>query len=402
MSDYLELDNLTAEQQQFADAMAASGMPVTEAGLKDELQQIADAAHLEISNPNRYSAFWCFCSKSIVEPTRWLIAYMIKSVVPNLYVKTASGSMLDILAWSFDIERKTATKAVGNLVFSRSNTVQQLLIPAGTRVKTISINGNVYRMITRAEAIMDVGQASISIEATAEKTGVAYNLGATYYSIMDSDVPGITEVTNAQDWLTAPGTDDENDAELRLRVRNQFSAVSDWHTDAKYKAMIAAQTGFSIDRIFFNHNIPRGPGSADAFILFDSGTTPTEYLQVANDFISAGNHGHGDDLLVKAVPETTYDIGVTVTFLDTLSNTVKASLLAEIEQFIRCAFRENSDYADYVTQVRPFELFSWSKLSHELHAYFPGIAALNWSRGDIDNELEVPRLNTLEVIDANA
>ena len=277
-----------------------------------------------------------------------------------------------------------------------------MLIPAGTRVRTIPINGNIYRMLPLADTVMATGQSTVSVAAIAENTGAAYNLGATYYSIMDSDVPGVASVTNDQSWLTVPGADEETDAELRLRVRNQFSAVSDWHTDAKYKAMIAAQTGFSIDRIFIDHNIPRGPGSADAYILFDSGTTPTQYLQAANDFISGGNHGHGDDLQVKAIPETQYNISVAVTFIAALTDAVKTAKLIEIGQFIRCAFRENSDYSDYASQVCPFDLFSFSKLSHELHAYFPEIAALNWGGEDINSGLEVPRLNTLEVTNAEA
>ncbi|MDD5697672.1 MAG: baseplate J/gp47 family protein [Victivallaceae bacterium] len=400
MSEDLSLDNLTAEQQLFADALEASGVPVTEADIKTELQQLADDAHLEIANDNQYSAFWCFCVSAIIDPARWLIAFLIKTVVPNLYVKTASGTMLDILAWAYDIERKAATKARGNLTFTRTNTAQQLLIPAGTRVRTIPINGHTYKMLTLEAAVMEVGQAEISVLSEAENAGTAYNLGATYYSIMDSDVPGITEVTNAADWLTVPGADEESDAELRLRIRNQFSAVSDWHTDAKYKAMIAEKTGFSIDRIYFDHNIPRGPGSADAYILFDAGTVPTEYLNTINDFIAAGNHGHGDDLEVKALPETQHDVSVEVTFKATVATAEKAGLLSEIEQFIRCAFRENTDYAEFVTQTAPFATFSFSKLSYDLHGYFPEIEALAWGQGDIVSDFDVPRLNTLSVTEA--
>ncbi len=394
----VELDNLTTEQQAFADALEASGVPVTEEAINTELQGMADDAYLTIANPNKYSAFWNFCSRALTGPARWLIAYLIKSVIPQLFVKTATGAMLDILAWAYDITRKPAVKAVGELTFTRTNTAQQLLIPAGTRVRTIPINGNVYKMVTKADAVMEIGVANLAVEAESENSGAAYNLGISYYSIMDSDVPGITEVTNTLDWLTTPGADAESDDELRLRIRNQFSAVGDWHVDAKYTAMIAENTGFSVDRIYFDHNIPRGPGSADAYILFDAGTVPDEYLTAVNAYINDdGNHGHGDDLQVKALPETQHDVEVTVYLDSSLTIAEKNTIIANIEQFIRCAFRDNSDYADYVTQSWAYSRFSFSKLDQELHNYFSGITGLAWGQDDIISALNVPRLGTLTV-----
>ncbi len=398
----LDLNNLNTEEQQFSDALGQAGMPVTETAIKAELQGMADAAHLAIANPSRYSPFWNFCTQAVTMPVQFLVAFLVRRVMPGLYVKTATGAMLDLIAWGYDLTRKPAVKTQGDLIFSRGNTSGQLQIPAGTRVRTIAINGNVYRMITLVSAVIEVGSNSVRVAAEAEAAGSAYNLGATYYSIMDSSVPGVVAVTNPEDYLTLPGADAESDEELRLRIRNQFSAVGDWHTDAKYKAMIAAQTGFRIDRIFFDHNIPRGPGSADAYILFDAGTIPTEYLATVNAYISdQGNHGHGDDLLVKALPETTHDVAVDVIFKASVASSAKAGLLAEIEQFIRCAFRENTDYLPEVTQTWPFSRFSFSRLDYELHDNFPGIAALEWAQGDIVSALAVPRLDTLTVMEAS-
>ncbi|MEI8244354.1 MAG: baseplate J/gp47 family protein [Lentisphaerota bacterium] len=398
----LDLNNLNTEEQQFADALEQSGMSITDTAIKADLQALADAAHLPIANSNRYSPFWNFCIQAVILPVQFLVAFLIRRVMPGLYVKTASGAMLDLIAWGYDLTRKPAVKTRGDLVFSRGNTSGQLQVPAGTRVRTIAINGNVYRMITLFDATIEAGSSSVRVAAEAESAGSAYNLGATYYSIMDSSVPGVVAVTNPIDYLSLPGADEESDEELRLRIRNQFSAVGDWHTDAKYKAMIAAQTGFRIDRIFFDHNIPRGPGSADAYILFDAGTVPTAYLAAVNAYISdQGNHGHGDDLLVKAMPETTHDVAVDVIFKASVAPAAKAGILANIEQFIRCAFRENSDYLPEVTQTWPYARFSFSRLDYELHDNFPGIAALEWAQGDIVSTLDVPRLDTLTVAETD-
>ena len=147
----LDLNNLTTEEQVFADALEAAGAPVTDDAIKTELQQLADDAQLKIANPNKYSAFWSFCSAAIIKPMQYLTAFLIKNVMPNFYVKTASGAFLDIIAWAYDLTRHAAVKAQGNLLFSRTDSTQQLLIPAGTRVRTIPINGNIYRMITLAD-----------------------------------------------------------------------------------------------------------------------------------------------------------------------------------------------------------------------------------------------------------
>lgn len=394
----LDLNNLTADEQQFADALTAAGMPVTDAEIKADWQTLAEAANLPIVNPSRYSPFWCFCTEAATKPVKFLTAFLVRRVMPNLYAKTATGAMLDIIAWAYDLTRKSGVKACGELLFTRNATTGAIAIPAGSSIRTVAINGNIYRVKTLAEAVIAAGEASARVAVEAEAAGEAYNLGAGYYSLPDSDLPGVGSVTNPDDWLTLPGADEEPDDQLRLRIRNQFSAVGDWHTDAKYKAMIAALTGFRIDRIYFDHDIPRGPGSADAYILFDAGTVPAAYLELVNGYIiDQGNHGHGDDLLVKALPETFHDVAVTVVFKADTSAALRTQRLAEIGQFIRCAFRENTDYLDQTTQTWPFARFSFSRLDYELHGEFPEIAALTWGQADIVSSRDVPRLEQLTV-----
>ncbi len=397
----LTLDDLTTEQQLFADALEEAGMPITEDDIKEVLQEIADDSNLDIANTSQYSAFWNFCQEAIISPTEFLTAFLIKNTMPGLYVKTAEGEMLDIIAWGYEITRNEAVKMQGELTFSRSSSEQAVTIPAGTIVRTIEINSNIYRVSTIDDAVLEEGVSSLRVLCEAEEAGSAYNLAASYFSILDSDVPGVTGVTNESDYLITAGEDEETDEDLRLRLQNHFSAVTDWHTDAKYKAMIAEQTGFSIDHIFFDHDIPRGAGSADAYILFDYGVSSTSTLEAINEYISTdGNHGHGDDLVVKAIPETEYDVSVEVQFSDSTTEEEATEFLSQIEQFIRCAFRENTDYSDYVTQTWPYARFSFSKLSGELHSYFSDIAALTWGQDDIETTLDIARLGTLTVTEA--
>ena len=399
----MDLENLTDQEKEFKRALEASGIPTTDEQFRAEWQQMADDANVPIANPSKFSAFWVFVTTAITEPARWLVAFMIRHVMPNMYVKTAVGNYLDILGWAYDVERKPASKARGRITFRRENTAQKLQIPAGTRVRTVPVAGKIFRMITIEDAVMETGAAELAVLCEAEEAGSGYNLGAGYYCLLDSDVPGITSVTNAADYLAEPGAAEESDEQLRLRIRYQFGSAGEWHVDAKYRSMIAANTGFRPDRIYFKRydgdNYPcRGPGSADAFVLFDAGVTPDDTLAEVNRYINdQDNHGHGDDLKVLAVPGSTHNVAVTVIFRRNTTTERRAEVLAEVEQVIRCAFRENEQYLDQVTQTWPYSRFAFSQLSYELHDLFYEIEALEWGQEDIISDLDVPRLGTLTV-----
>lgn len=399
----MNLNNLTNVEKEFKRSLDEAGIPTTDEQFRAELQQIATDSHIPIANPSKYSAFWCFCMEAMISPARWLIAYMVRHVMPNMYVKTASGFYLDILADGYGVTRKAATKAQGKITFKRENTAQPLSIPAGTRIRTVPVNGTIFRMITKDAAIMETGVSELAVLCEAEEPGDGYNLGAGYYSLLDSDVPGITAVTNEPNYLTELGASEESDDQLRLRVRYQFASAGDWHTDAKYRSIIASNTGFRPDRIYFKRydgdNYPcRGPGSADAYVLFDTDAASDEILEKVNEYIiTEDNHGHGDDLNVVAVPESQHDVSVTVIFRRNTTTARRKEILADVEQVIRCAFRGNQKYIDQVTQTWPYSRFAFSNLGYELHDLFYEIEALEWGQNDIISELDIPRLRNLTI-----
>ncbi len=208
-------------------------------------------------------------------------------------------------------------------------------------------------------------------------------------------------MVNADGWLMQPGADQEPDDQLRLRVRNQWSAVNQWHTDAVYRALIAAFPGVSPDGVYFEHGAPRGPGSANAYVLFEAGVPAETYLEQINTHIrERGNHGHGDDLLVMAMPETLHDISLTIWPRSTLTATQRDTLRDEVELFVRAAFRESTlrDYQPTLTY--PQARFSFSRLGEELHQQFAGIESLDFANTDIVSELSIPRIQSLEVVNA--
>ena len=112
-----------------------------------------------------------------------------------------------------------------------------------------------------------------------------------------------------------------------------------------------------------------------------------------------GFHGHGDDLLIAAMPGVNVNVELTVYPHSYLLETQVTALLTNVENFIRSAFRENTDYV--VTRTEPQTRFSFSRLGQELHKDFEGIDSLSWHQTDITNQNNVPRLTALTIENGN-
>lgn len=383
----------------FNQALNDAGIPTTEEGLRQAWESEVAAQGSALSNTSAYSPFWRIVTALVTKPVLWLITFISGTVLPNFFVKTATGAWLDMLAWAVNVERKGATKAKGVLLFTRLAAGGALEVPAGTVVQSASINGHIYQLVTTAVGQFTDGAMQLEIPVEAVDTGSGYNLAPGYYAILPEPVPGIAQVVNTDGWLASPGADPEADNELRLRVRNQFSAVNQWHTDAVYRAMITAFPGVRPDGVYFLHGAPRGPGSANAYVLFEADVPAATYLEQINAHIrDQGNHGHGDDLLVMEMPETLHAIQLDVWPRSTLTAEQRQTLLTNIELFVRAAFRESTTTDYQPTQTYPQSRFSFSRLGEELHQQFAGIESLRFTNADIVSELTIPRIQSLQVV----
>ena len=394
----MSLENLNETEQYFADAMLRSGIPITESAAADRFAQIAEQEGLVFKNPGDYSPFWRFVRQAMVVPFMWVIEYIIRTVMPSMFVKTATGAALDMRGWVYDEPRKGAQKLKGILLFTRSSAVVSVTIKKGAWIRTPPINGNVYRVKTTDSATFAAGMLTVLVPVEAENLGSAYNLAPGYFTILEEPVTGVSSVVNAGDWITSPGADVESDDEYRMRLKAKFTTVSDHHVNSVYKAIIARITGFSYERIYIDHTIaPRGPGSADAFILFDAGVPGISYLDAVNNYIrDQGYHGHGDDIEVKAMPETLHDITVSLWVPSGIDASIKTEVQQEAEQMIRAAFRENSEYPD-VPRVAHFSRLSFVVLGSKIMQRRSELVSIEFSQPDIVSLLNVPRLSTLTV-----
>lgn len=385
----------------FEKVLRDSGMPTTQAEITEAFKTIVQAEGY-VTNTSRMSPFWRLITQLITTPVLWLKDVLVKVVLTNMFVATAGGSMLRLLAWAVNIEAKPALPAAGYLRFYKTTPTHAVTVLAGTLVQTERINGVVYVLMVTQDTLLPAGGKHGLVPVIATQPGSGFNLAPGYYRILPVAVNGIASVVNDEDWLITPGANEETDEELRDRTRNQFNLVGNYHTDAVYRSMIASVVGLSVARIFFQHDAPRGPGTANAYLLLDSGELSQPFVDAVNDYINTqGHHGHGDDMQCFALPETRHNLALTVYVLS--KENMTADELGDLEtgvaNLIRCAFRENADYD--IKKTWPYSRYSFSNLGRELHRAFPVIDSLAFSLTDIISELSVPRLNTLTVVIAN-
>nr|DAY04011.1 MAG TPA: Baseplate J like protein [Caudoviricetes sp.] len=383
--------------EDFKQMLAESGLPVEEGQIRQKFEELTAQENI-ITNTSKMSPFWRLITAIAVKPVKWLTDHLIAEILPNLFVKTAKEKWLQIQAWAIGLDFKQATKAEGVIHFTKESALTELTVKAGTIVQTERINDVIFRLIVTEDTAIPKNILSAPVPVIAENAGADYNLAAGYYRILPESIAGIKSVENKDDWLTAPGSDRETNEELRERYRTQFSSVGQHHIDSVYKGMIAKVAGLSVDRIYFKHDAPRGPGTANAYLLLDTGVTSQPFIDKVNHYVQTeGNHGHGDDLICFAMPETQHVLTCGVYFKPSqaVGETRKTEVVAAVENMIRCAFRENNNYN--VTKTYPFSRFSWSKLGEEIHDKFSEIDSIVWGQADIKNELSIPRISRLTV-----
>lgn len=387
----------------FKAVVAAAGIPTTDTELLAKWRQIAVEEGVILNNTCEISPFWRLVTALVTKPVLWLLELLWGEILPGLFLKTAMGMesklWVELFAYQLGLTRKAATKARGAILFSRTSASNDLTIKAGTVIQSPAINGRVYRIATVADVVMTAGVLEMAVVAEAEEFGSAHNLATGFYALMSTPLAGIVSVRNAADWLLVPGTDEETNLELGERCRNQFSAVNQWHIDAAYTAMVTKWAGVAVADVYIKHDAPRGPGTANIYILFDFGLPASEYIAAMQTYImTEGNHGLGDDVLIMPMPTYPLDVTATVVLSPTLTPAEAAELTSDIGLMIRVALRALPPTDFQPTRVEPYKRFAWSRLIRELHNQFAALESVDFaSDTDLIPQLALPQLQTLNV-----
>ncbi len=387
-------DTINTHEEDFEKIVRDAGIPVTQEDMQDEWDKINENQGSLIKNDSRWSPFWRLISAIITTPSMWVVQFLINDLLPNSFVKTAEDAFLDILSWSLKLKRKNGVATIGNITFTRLNVQNAMMVPKGTRIQSSPVNGIVYELMTMEDTAFTDNDITVDIPSEAVEPGADYNLAPGYYHTLPQPIEGIVSVRNNDEWIITTGANQETNDELRLRCRNQFTAVGQFHHDAAYKAIITEFSGLRADFIWFEHGAPRGPGSANAYLMVETGSAPEDLVRDVNKHIRTnGYHGHGDDMESFSMPDRAYDFSMTIYPVENLTTVQLAQLKHDCEQMVRSAFRENLAYP--VTRTWPFNRFSMSRLGQELHDYLPDLDSVVFDRGDIESLMELPVIGSL-------
>jgi hypothetical protein len=373
----------------FIDELKAAGIPTDAEGFKLQFAEQLKSAGFTVNNQSPLSPFWRLQSALVAEPAAQLVNSMAHTIMPNSFALLAEGEYLDLHGQSRGVARLTAVKAKGQLQFYRSNSEGELVIPAGTLIESLPINGRVYQLILLTNCVFNEGETTQSAIAQALEPGQAYNLAAGYYTKIIAELEHVS-VSNDVGWLVTAGQDIETDDNYRDRIRAAFAQLGNYHVDFVYKNLIATHSGIPYDNIVLEKGAPRGPGTANAYVFLEVGQVSQSIVNSINNYIAEGNHGLGDDLTAFAIPTQYIDLTVTIS-----QKNGSTSIVANVEQFIRAVFRQNDAYKP--TRVKPLSNFSFSQLKTELHNTFSNLHHVEFDKTQLNSGFWLPVLNNLVV-----
>ncbi|MBB1368658.1 baseplate J/gp47 family protein [Pseudoalteromonas sp. SR44-5] len=375
---------------EFKTLMQKAGLPLDEQTAQTQWQAQLKKQNIQVANNSPFGPFWRTVEALITKPVVQLFNWIATQLMPDLFIMTASRTaLIERHGPARNVFIQAGVKAQGILTFRRSNTEGETSIVAGTQVVTDMLGDTAYMLALLQDVYFSDGQRIAYAHAEATDTGAAFNLPAHAYRFFIEQQDGIT-VTNNDDWLIKPGSDDESTEHYRLRIRNVFGTAARWHINAVYKQIIAS-FAVPIDNIVIEVNAPRGPGTANAYIYLDVGPVPTALLSAINQHIrTAGHHGLGDDFMVYAMATTGFNITATYKLHDN-----SQAIQSDLTTFIQAAFRQNAAYAP--TRVAHQTVFSISQLITECHEQFSQLKSIKFDIDDITSANWLPVLTSLTV-----
>lgn len=223
----------------------------------------------------------------------------------NSLLKYAIGDALDAIGDSYDCARLEADKANTTLRFSLAEIyTDDVTIPAGTRAAT---EGGLY-FATNTDAVITVGNTYVDVAASAIEGGTEYNgLLAGSIATMVDLVSYVDSVTNTV--ATSGGTDEEQDADYRERIRLKLSSFSTAGSANAYRYWALSADNDVADAYI----VSPSANVIYVYIVTTTGELPAEDLIAAvQEVVSAEDiRPLGDNVTTLAPAASNYDIELT-------------------------------------------------------------------------------------------
>ena len=180
----------------------------------------------------------------------------------QMFFDTAQGEFLDYHGIQRGIERREASCAQGEVVFSRLNvTLKDTVIPRGVVVATQGESPAYFE--TTEEVVIPATALSVHAEVKALKAGVQGNVPANKICVIVTPVAGVNAVTNPDPCHS--GAETETDISLRERIKESLRYPSN-STNCSYYKMVAEQ----IPSVSSAAVVPRGRGAGTVDVYVTS------------------------------------------------------------------------------------------------------------------------------------
>lgn len=266
--------------------------------------------------------------------TKLELLLLIRNILGNVFVSSADNlDWLEVKAADYSKRLKQAVKTQGNITLRRYDSSGPLKIAKGCVFKTEpDSSGDELRYFSTKDVFFESGERVCLVPVEAEAAGSTYNLAAGKITRCLIHLEKVTDITNADDWITREGADTEQLESLRSRTLNSFADLATRPTRDKFKSACEAVEGVLYVNIDDLH--PRGQGSIDIYVASSAGGATEallEAVRAAADTVA----GPYDNILVKSAETVRQDISGTILIPQDISDDGVAEAA---ERIIRAMF----------------------------------------------------------------
>lgn len=219
------------------------------------------------------------------------------------FPQTATGVYLDRHAAMRGLSRQAESKAVGELTFTMSNEqTGAVSIECGT----VCMTEDAVRFQTTEEAIIQVGERTVTVAAEAVEARNGGNVGAGAIHVLTACPVAVTSVTNAAAFTG--GISEETDEELRARVLDSFLRLPNGANAAWYEQTACRHDGVAAAKAVGK---ARGVGTVDVYVSTPGGVPSATLLEELQTVFQKSRE-IAVDVQVKAPATSEVNIAVTV------------------------------------------------------------------------------------------
>lgn len=299
---------------------------------------------------------------------------------------TATGEFLDYHASQRGLERREASFAQGEVIFTRLTvTIKDTLIPAKTVVATEGEEPVYFETTEDVTIYAESYSAHAPIRAIT--AGAQGNVPAEKISVIVTPITGVQIVTNPDPCKS--GADRESDESLRERIIESYKTPSNG-TNCSYYKMICEQ----VPSVASAGVVPRGrgAGTVDVYVAAQGGEISDETLSLVQEKLSKLREVNVDVKVYKATL-TPVNIHLKIDVLEGYEfEDVKRDCIKALSEYIstrgvggNMLLSEAGDKIQHTRGIKEYTLFSYSNADVRCdNAHCPKVGTITVKEGVLE------------------